>query len=342
MPAMYEIRDVTLSAIDANPHRDLATFPWVERKISLLRQSIKEVGFWAGVIARPKGNRFEIAFGHHRIEAGKRNLLRTVPLIVQSLSDEQMLQYMGRENGEDYNADFLVMLNTWEAATRFLSAEPRKNHEPIEKARFLGWTEIRGESKTPQMNHTARACHYASSLIDGGWFPRERYAGLTVSDVEDLCGAEYNRMQQAAKVGKLNNASANEIAHAQKQIAKAALKTADDLKKGDIARRDTRAQLDINTYRFARDAKVKAPFFAAFGKTLVDQIERMLNTDATADKLNEVRKALPDIVENEDRQVVQKLDLALEQLGDRASDWRKKLTPNSKKIVSLATLGKGA
>jgi hypothetical protein len=30
-----------------------------------------------------------------------------------------MLQFMGRENGEDYNAEFLVMLNTWEAAARF-------------------------------------------------------------------------------------------------------------------------------------------------------------------------------------------------------------------------------
>jgi hypothetical protein len=62
-----------------------------------------------------------------------------------------------------------------------------------------------------------------------------------------------------------------------------------------------------------------------------------------AEKLGEVRRALPDITENDDRQVVQRLDLALEQLGDRAGDWRKKLshrkrrtTPN--KVVPLKAI----
>ena len=38
-----------------------------------------------------------------------------------------MLQFMGRENGEDYNADFLVMLETWEAATRSIADRDRQN-----------------------------------------------------------------------------------------------------------------------------------------------------------------------------------------------------------------------
>ena len=37
-------------------------------------------------------------------------------MVVRDLDDKQMLQFMGRENGEDYNADFLVMLEIWEAA----------------------------------------------------------------------------------------------------------------------------------------------------------------------------------------------------------------------------------
>ena len=35
-------------------------------------------------------------------------------MIVRDLTDQQMLELMGRENGEDYSTDFLVMLNTWE------------------------------------------------------------------------------------------------------------------------------------------------------------------------------------------------------------------------------------
>jgi hypothetical protein len=58
-----------------------------------------------------------------------------------------MLQYMGRKNGEDYAADFLVMLNTWDGAAKFLdkskgyrkagTAIPSQT-QPIEIARLLG------------------------------------------------------------------------------------------------------------------------------------------------------------------------------------------------------------
>src|SRR3954469_10259445 len=44
-----------------------------------------------------------------------------------------------RQNGEDYNADFLVMLNTWEAAQRFLVPEKVQKPPAIEIARLLGW-----------------------------------------------------------------------------------------------------------------------------------------------------------------------------------------------------------
>jgi ParB/Sulfiredoxin domain len=106
-----EIRTVPIGVIDPNPHRDLKTYPWIESKVGQLRRSIAEVGFWAGVIARPHGNRYQMAFGHRRLEAARRNELKEVPLIVQPLTDLQMLQFMGRENGEDYSAEFLVMLN---------------------------------------------------------------------------------------------------------------------------------------------------------------------------------------------------------------------------------------
>ena len=35
-----------------------------------------------------------------------------------------MLQFMGRENGEDYGTDFLTMLNTWEGAINFAGLTP--------------------------------------------------------------------------------------------------------------------------------------------------------------------------------------------------------------------------
>ena len=50
-----------------------------------------------------------------------------------------MLQFMGRENGEDYGNEFLVMLNTWEAAVTFRKSVPRGTDETtLDIARFLG------------------------------------------------------------------------------------------------------------------------------------------------------------------------------------------------------------
>jgi hypothetical protein len=61
------------------------------------------------------------------------------------LSDKQMLQFMGRENGEDYNSDFVIMLNTWDGAAAYFRAISRKSAQPIEIARLLGWVRLRNE-----------------------------------------------------------------------------------------------------------------------------------------------------------------------------------------------------
>lgn len=61
--------------------------------------------------------------------------------------------FMGRENGEDYGSEFLVMLNTWEAAIKFLLPQGSKNR-PVDIARLLGWTLLRG----PTCSHGDANC----------------------------------------------------------------------------------------------------------------------------------------------------------------------------------------
>jgi hypothetical protein len=192
------------------------------------------------------------------------------------------------------------------------------------------------------MNHTAKACYSVSALVAAGWEQRSRYDGMSVYDVESIANAAYNRMRQASELGRQNKASAKEIAEAHRQVAKAASKTIDDMKAGTVARRDLRAQVDLNIYRYARESKRTSPLFTAFGNSVLAQIERMLNTDTVADRLLEIRKAIPDLTENEDKQVVQRLDFALEQLGDRAEDWRSKLNPKKKIVPLTPVTGRGA
>ena len=118
---MSILKTVGMGLIHANPYRMIEVYPWIEPKVESLVRSINDVGFWEGVIARPnpEGSGYQIAFGHHRIEAAKRAGLDKAPIIVRDLTDEQMIQFMGRENGEDYKADFIVMLNAWEGAIKF-------------------------------------------------------------------------------------------------------------------------------------------------------------------------------------------------------------------------------
>lgn len=175
---------VDMDKIDPNPYRDLSTYPYKEKTVERLVRSISDTFFWEGVLGRQVGDRTQIAFGHHRVEAARRAGKRTVPIIIHDdFDDEMMLKLVGRENGEEYSADFLALLNTWEAALRFCSqardaAAPRRSRS-IDIARLLGWfdTDKVGDDR---MNKTARACNAALILIEEGRLNREALAGLSV------------------------------------------------------------------------------------------------------------------------------------------------------------------
>jgi hypothetical protein len=346
---MYEIKDVPISLIDSNRHRDLKTYPWIERKVEQLMYSITDVGFWAGAIARPHSKRYELAFGHHRLEAAERLKLKTIPLIIAALTDQQMLQYMGRENGEDYSTDFLIMLNTWEGAVKFLAnsrGSPNSRavaRKPLDLAILLGWTRLDPDrDHSPRLSDLASACHSAHTLIQGGYLSRDDLSGLAVRAAEDIVTRAQRRMEQMEELARQNKAPVRDVEEAKKHIGKAAVETAKAYIKGDVAGRDLKSHLDLKTYRYAREAKLQSPLFASFGRALIEQIERMINTDGAADKLAEVRKALGDLTENADKQVVERIDLALAQLSERAENWRGKLHPGKKIVPLVPITGKGA
>ena len=64
-----------------------------------------------------------------------------------------MLQFMGRENMDDYNADFLTMLETWDAAVEYVTSRDVTPAQPIELATLLGWNMARTRGGV-QMNRT--------------------------------------------------------------------------------------------------------------------------------------------------------------------------------------------
>jgi ParB/Sulfiredoxin domain len=322
-----EIVQVEIAAIDANPFRLLDKYPYVEGKLQTLQRSFDDIGIWPGVIGRRAGNRFQIAFGHHRIEAARLNKLKIVPLIVQELTDEQMLQYMGRENMEDYNADFLCMLETWEAAVKF-SSTAEKSKQPIAIARLLGWTRLQASS-TVIMNDTASAANAAHALIEGGYIARDDLRDMSVKAAKEIVERAQSRMEQLERLGKKTERPAREIETAKRQVGKGAKKTANEYRKGNVAARDLRGRVDTNAYAASRDVK-PSPLFALFARSLADSIHKLLVDDSAAEKLEQIANAIPRMSLDEDKAALRRIDFALAEHEITTGNWRKRLAPKGR------------
>lgn len=346
-----ELLSVKLSSLDANPLRDLKNYPYNEKKLGALQNSIRGVGLWEGVIGRKHGNRIQIAFGHHRIEAAKRELGEgaKVGIIVRNLDDKEMLQFMGRENLEEYNSEFLVMLNTWEAAVGFLSRKPAIIVQPIEVSRLLGWIRIEHKKSGRQsgesfdhLTETAEACNAAYQLIQGRYLTRESLDGLSVESVRQLTARIVAHHEALEKMAKQTNRPAAEIQKAKKASGKAGVRVADDLRKGRVAPRDIKGQVDVAAYRHAKEAKAQTPLFAMFGKSVADSISKMLKSDSVGERLQEIHRALGSISMPEDLEIVKRISFECETVSERADRWSKALShPGKGKVVPLTQITGG-
>lgn len=97
------VQIVALKDIRPNPFRYITDYPLSETKVAELAQSIADTGFWTNVCARPVNDKYEIAYGHHRVEAAKRAGLKEVPLVIErDMDDERAFAMMTRENSESY------------------------------------------------------------------------------------------------------------------------------------------------------------------------------------------------------------------------------------------------
>jgi ParB-like chromosome segregation protein Spo0J len=166
------IEMVQLSAIEPNPYRHFEKYQLSEEKIQGLINSYANSGFWDGSIqARPhpkKQGKYQIAFGHHRIEAAKRVNIEQVGLVVANRTNADMLKMMADENREEFRSDARVTVETLAAVIEAadhgeIELEPvdprtRKDnlhvtprgvtYTSITVARFLGWTKKGGTEPT--------------------------------------------------------------------------------------------------------------------------------------------------------------------------------------------------
>ena len=188
---MSKLIEVPVDAVDPNPYRSLNAYAYDQIKVDTLKRSYDDVGMWEGVIARQVGNRYQIAFGHHRLEAAKQNKIKKIPLIVKDVTDKRMIEYLGRENMEDYNANFEVMYDAWEAAVEFCRRFNGGKSDVLDIAKLLGWIRLRKpDKKNPKArlisSEVAMACSNVHDLIASGDATKDTYKGNSVTEVEVL------------------------------------------------------------------------------------------------------------------------------------------------------------
>ena len=337
---MRELKQVRLSSLHHNPHRQMDNYPLIQSKIDTLCRSIEDVGLWEGIIARPAKSGYQIAFGHHRVAAAKQAGLTTVSIIVRDLSDEQMLQFMGRENGEDYKSLFLIMLNTWEAAVEF-GDHGRQNVQPLDIAAVLGWTSV--TSGRAKANQTALACSAAHTLLTEGHIEREDLEGLSVKDAREICQHAVNRMKQITKLAKTTGRPAAEVEVAKKQIAKGAKHVAKKASgdKSLVLTKDIRGEADLATYRFSKESNKQTPLFSAFANNLMGQLNKTLSEDSASKKLQAIVDNIDAVELEVDRRAVKLVDYELAKVSERANGWRSRLN-GGKKVVPLKAIEGGA
>ncbi len=189
---------IGLKDLRANPFRDLARYPIHREKVEALKASIRSTGFWDNVLVRKAddGKHYELAYGHHRLEALheliKEEVIQSnfeLDVPVRKLDDAAMIRIMANENIEEYRVTSDIIDETVRVAREFMQRETKTPIAEItasDISQFLGggWNEDRVAVSLQRLG-----------LFDRGTILREQLAGLSHS-------AAKNIQREVAKVEK--------------------------------------------------------------------------------------------------------------------------------------------
>ena len=130
---LFSYEDFLGKDLEPNPFRDIKNYPIEEDRIQGLMNSIKETGFWDNIPVRKDGQKFQIAYGHHRLEALKRLGIEEIEAPVKEIRDEDMIRIMANENDELWGLNPKVDDETVKVTREFLGEHPKLQEESVKK-----------------------------------------------------------------------------------------------------------------------------------------------------------------------------------------------------------------
>ncbi|MHC4361037.1 MAG: ParB/RepB/Spo0J family partition protein [Planctomycetota bacterium] len=90
------LREVDIESIRPNPYQPRTV--WDQQELADLADSIRANGLVQPIIVRPSGSAYELIAGERRLRAAKLAQMETIPAIVRTATDEQLLELALIEN----------------------------------------------------------------------------------------------------------------------------------------------------------------------------------------------------------------------------------------------------
>jgi hypothetical protein len=238
---MLELKRVAVAEIGPNPYRDVAHYPLIGEKLAALKASMEKTGFWENLEVRlaTKGSKFkyEIPYGHHRLEVLKQLGITHIHVIVRDLSNAAMLQKMAFENMQEFghsaSGEQQIVSAVIEAYARGEIELPEPNtktsHNQLRFApsyvigdatdpapshpytldtltEFLGWARLHRDQ-----TYKVEAAVLALGLIEDGIANAETYVGLSSQQARSV-SKEGRRIRNATKDPKKAAAVVRDLA----------------------------------------------------------------------------------------------------------------------------------
>ncbi len=117
---MMSSKKIAVSKLQKNPFRDLERNPLNQTLVESLMRSIETNDLWRGIVVRPVKGGYEMAFGHHRVEAIRGLGIKNIEVDVADLTDIQMLRFLKDENLNQGGNNVAAQLESSIAAKRKL------------------------------------------------------------------------------------------------------------------------------------------------------------------------------------------------------------------------------
>jgi len=92
----HSLQEININSISPNPYQ--ARTVWDQQELEELAESIKANGVLQPIIVRPAGDGYELIAGERRFRASKLASLTTIPALVRSATDQQLLELALIEN----------------------------------------------------------------------------------------------------------------------------------------------------------------------------------------------------------------------------------------------------